>query len=361
MQAAGKKSKPKRKDQNKSNTVAPAEKQPRRQRPRARGKTMAAGQALSRPAVEYARAMANPFSGPLATIPDFPSVPSRRIRCFSRGYFYAGTAGVGYVLADPYLAATNDLNSVYTSDSTYPGTSLAVAGLGVVPGKTNPDYSSTDFGIGALAQGRIIGAGLRVKYSGTELNRGGVLLGITSPNHQSLVNFDFTDVDKFDCSVRFRPGEKWNTTLYCPVSQDELLYGPTLGSKGGSDFTGAYVYQGLMAFMIQAPTVAVGAAFQYEFYLVYELQGVAVRGIVPSVSDPTGFSAVQTTAQLTMMRAHDMHPDTRADLLVQHVGQVAAETISGWAGRAASSALNWVEHNGSSVLSALGTGLSLLA
>lgn len=322
--------------------------------PRASRRTTTAPNAgLSRPAQEYARAMADPFTGPLATIPDFPSVPSRRFRCFSRGYFYAGSTGFGYVMVDPYRAAAKDANSVFSSDSTYAGTVMSiVAGSGVLTGSTNSDYSISDFGAGQLAQGRIVGAGLRVKYSGTELNRGGVLLGISSPNHQPLNGLTFQDLDSFDCSTRFRPGEKWVTALYCPVRQEELLYSPVLGSSGGLSATPIPI----LAFAVQAPTAAVGAGFQYEFYAVIEVQGTAIRGVTPSLSDPTGFSAVQTTAQMTMGRAHDMDSSKRADVLVAHTGQVASHTISGWANKAANSALTWVSHNGASVLGNLAMG-----
>lgn len=332
-----------------------------RNRPKARprtsvGKAESSHAMLSRPAQEYARAMADPFTGPLATIPDFPSVPSRRVRCFARGYFYAGTTGFGFIAVDPYISAANNGLSIRSTEATFAGSTIVNSGTGITAASTNSDYSITDFGVGNLAQGRIVGAGLRVKYSGTELNRGGVLLGLTSPNHQSLLNFSFTDLDKFDCAVRFRPDQKWFTTLYCPVRQEELLFTRNLGSPAGDFVSGTYVNNPIMAFAINAPSTAAGSAFQYEFYLVYEVQGVSVRGVAPSLSDPTGFSAVQTTAQLTMQRAHDLPSDQRAQLLVQHTGQVAAQTISGWAGKAANSAIDWVTHNGASILGNLAVG-----
>ena len=157
------------------------------QRTRLPAPTKRAG--LSVPATQYAQSLANPFTGPLASVPDFPSVPSRRLRVYSRGFFSTGTANVGYVCAAPPMASRADVDSVWYSSSSYAGTSFEVntATPGVLSGRTNSDYNNAEFGPGTLLRGRIVSSGLRIRYSATNLNRGGTVLGVITPNLNTLL------------------------------------------------------------------------------------------------------------------------------------------------------------------------------
>jgi hypothetical protein len=307
---------------------------------------------LAKPSEDYLRALADPFEGPLATIPDFPSLPSRRVRVWSKGFLATGTSQFGYVIFDPFASAANDLDSVWYSSSTYAGTvsSDNTATAGVFASRSNSDYAAADFSTsGLLVQGRIVAAGIRIRYSSTELNRGGVVAGATAPNHISMNGYSFTQINSFECASRFRPQQKWVSALYCPVLSGEMNYSSNMGSRGG--LFSAYTNTPIMGFFIQAPDASTSVAFEFEAYTVIEVQGAVVRGLTPSYSDPNGFAAALTTAQLTLMRPTDNVLSQHANNLVRAAGHVAANTLTGVARSAGSSALKWLESAAGSVLS----------
>lgn len=322
------------------------------QRARLPASTKRAG--LSVPAAQYAQSLANPFTGPLASVPDFPSVPSRRLRVYSRGFFSTGTANIGYVCAAPPMASRADVDSVWYSSSSYAGTTFNTntATVGVLSGRTNSDYNDADYGAGTLLRGRIVSSGLRIRYSATNLNRGGTVLGLITPNHNLLNGITFNVADNYECSARFTPSTKWQTLNYCPVAQDELMYDVFCGAANASINPFPY-----MGFIVQSPEPTIPITFQFEFYSVLEVQGINARGLVPSLADPAGFAAVQTAAQMSMMRPHEKTPELSAKALVDHAHQVAAHTLSGWVSSAANSALKWVESEGASVLTAVASFL----
>ena len=309
---------------------------------------------LSVPASQYAQSLANPFTGPLASIPDFPSVPSRRLRVYSRGFFSTGTANIGFICASPPMASRSDVDSVWYSGSSYAGTSFQTntATAGVLSGTTNSDYANAEFGAGTLLRGRIVSSGLRIRYSATNLNRGGTVLGLITPNHNLLTTMTFNVADNYECSARFTPSTKWQTVTYCPISQTELLYDIYCGSPNAAVAPFPY-----MGFIVQSPQPAVPITFQFEFFTVLEVQGINARGLVPSLADPAGFAAVQTAAQMSMMRPHEKSPDQASKSLVEHAHHVAAQTLSGWVDSATKSALKWIESEGASVLTAVASFL----
>jgi len=311
---------------------------------------------LSRVAAEYALALGNPFDGPLATIPDFPSVPSRRMRCFSRGTFSTGTGGFGFCIADPYAFAANDLNSIFKTDATYAsasGLTATAIGAGVQGATSNSDYASAAFGATTRIRGRIVAFGLRIRYLSTELNRGGIVLGVQTPNHTNLTGLTFAQLDAYECAARFRPNQGWFTALYCPAYDFELVYSDSMGSQGG--VFSAYTSYPILGFDIMSPSAATTIGFEYECFGLYEFQGQAVRGMVPSMADPAGFAAVQTTAQSTMMRPHTGSSSAHAQKLLTAAHTVAHHTLTGFLGKVVDSGVSWIEKEGASVLAGLST------
>lgn len=244
------------------------------------------------------------------------------------------------------MASRSDINSVFYSSSAYAGTSFSTntATTGVFGAATNSDYANVDFGSGTEIRARVVASGLRVRYSATNLNRGGTVLGLITPNHNALNGLTFGVVDNYECSARFTPSAKWQTVAYCPVYTNELVYSVNLGSPGaGTPFP-------IMGFIVQSPEAGVAITFQYEFFTVIEVQGINVRGLVPSLADPNGFAAVQTTAQLSMMRPHDKPVESVASKMVKAAGHVASQTISGWIEKEANKGLKWIESEGATVL-----------
>ena len=126
---------------------------------------------LSRCAADYAMCLSNPFTGPLACVPVSPTVMSLKLRAWTKGEFKSGTAGVGYINADPYSAVASDLACVRHSDAAYAGSTVALSGVaGTSAHFSNSPYINASFTNGAAgAQYRVVSAGLRIRYIGTEL------------------------------------------------------------------------------------------------------------------------------------------------------------------------------------------------
>lgn len=261
---------------------------------------------LSHCASEYAQALANPYTGPLACVPNFPALPTRKVRTWARGTFATGTAGFGYIVMSPMRACVNDTVFLMSSFSTYTGTTIDVTlptNPGVGSHTANADYVTANIGpSNQLVQPRLVAAGLRVRYIGTELDRGGQLVGLMEPNHQSLAGVNFGTVDGYPESRRLPPTRTWCSLLYRPVDGGDLNFFATT-------IPGAFAVDGdnYMAWCVQAPGAAV-CTLEFEAYCVFEYIGRDVRGKTPSHVDNVGFGAVHAATQL-----HEdlLRPNTR--------------------------------------------------
>ena len=141
---------------------------------------------LSECAARYACAIGAPFSAGAigACVPSFPARPSFKVHSRINGTFSIGTAGVGYIGVAPCVS--NSQRCIYYTGSTFTGTTLMVSGTGVnaITNTSNP-YASGAFVPASQATdamtARIISVGLRIRYTGTELNRGGIVYGLVHP------------------------------------------------------------------------------------------------------------------------------------------------------------------------------------
>lgn len=251
---------------------------------------------LSPCARDYALCVSNPFSGPLACIPDFPAIKTRRVRVFNRGQFAtSSTTGIGFICVTPEFAVANDSISGFSTDSTFATLLVSPnsATTGVSAIKSNADYTSAQFGATpALIQRRVVGSGLRVRYAGTELGRGGQLYALQEPTHDNLNTTSITTMLAQDQARKFPMSSKeWLTVLYKPVGTNQFQ---TTAPSVATDQT-AVANSNYIAVIAQAPTATSSIVLEYEFYTVYEATGQIVRGIVNSHVDVAGYSAVHTT------------------------------------------------------------------
>lgn len=120
-------------------------------------------------------------------VPSSPSYPSYKAMGFVRGSGAIGTNGVGFVAIAPTLV--NDKGFVYYSTSAYtrfisaqPASEVALPGgntnCPAWSACTNLPYSSTQLTAGLSKEkieGRIVSCSLRAMFTGTELNRSGLV------------------------------------------------------------------------------------------------------------------------------------------------------------------------------------------
>lgn len=273
----------------------------------------------------YAKTLVDPFTGPSACIPDFPSVPSLKSRVFAKGVAYTGTASFGYVAINPRAAVASDQDFVSYTDATYALSTVSTAAA--LTAKSNSQFAAADIGVtDDLATSRIVSAGIRARYQGTELNRGGVFLGFQHPTHASLDNSTFPDVDGNPLSKRFPVTREWMNLTYCPVLTSELTYQGTV----------ALLANAYMIIMMQAPDPTVAMSVEWEAYVNIEYNGRNVRGMSLSGSDPVGFAAVHTVANSGAMAPFKGDAKQRSLGFVQKVidwGENTASNFVNGAGR----------------------------
>jgi len=208
------------------------------------------GDTLSDCGKKYAVAVSNPFGmldatalqanstiyrgmkledGGDACIPSFPPLKSRRVKLFMSGVFGTSSAATGYgnIAFAPRRLANNYPVNATNPPLIYSGVGAAVgagfAGMddavtGVPPGygtnQWNSDYSVAVLLNNAAGQGirqRVVASGLRIRYTGTELNRGGIIHAIEEPAHSTLSNLAITSISAYESHFR------------CAVTRDGVL------------------------------------------------------------------------------------------------------------------------------------------
>lgn len=245
----------------------------------------------------YAASLANPFTGPLGCVPIAPTVMSLKIRTWVKGNFAtsstgASPTGFGFINADPYCAATYDTTSVVHSDASFQGTSIPnLATAGTSQHFSNSPYANISFAPTAAGiQYRIVSAGLRIRYTGTELQRGGTIAAFVDPTSNSTIGQDFSTVMAEVTSRKFPVNRSWTTILWRPV----LIGDYAFQTDPASHFTNALF--GPMCILVQSPSASLASEYEYEFACCYEMNGRFVRGQTSTPVDVNGQNAVASAA-----------------------------------------------------------------
>lgn len=306
-------------------------------------------------ATKYAQSLADPFSGPAdACMPVTPACLSRKMRCFVRTQLAIGTNGVGFACMQPLAAndgATAGGNTgtaaAYVSSSTYAGASSQAlpvcdpATAGVVPLNHNGDYTQAQFGTQGV-QARLVSMGLRVRYAGTELNRGGRAILLEDPEHSdfSVNGITLANLLGFDKAKEHKVNIDWITLCQTgPVNPQEYDY----VTNAYTPFGGGTRTHYMLAFL-QGQS---GNVFDVEFFWNFETVGRLVRGKTPSEADDAGvgvvLGAIKTVNDNQLDSKHPLvsssqkngvlAPQTTA-ALGQMVQKYAQKNTSGWITRA---------------------------
>lgn len=160
---------------------------------------------------------------------------------------------------------------------------------------SNSQYSIASFSPTAL-RGRVVAAGLRIRYVGTELQKGGDHTGLTEPNHAPLVNMTIANFNQYMEAGKLSPdGAKWSSITYRPVDDsDDDFIGAAAGISPAYGSQNSY----FMGFVVQCPdgSGANPSLYAYEAYVQCEYIGSVVRTKTPSTVDLAGHSAVNSAA-----------------------------------------------------------------
>lgn len=250
-------------------------------------------------AVHYAQAMTSPFhlveSGAnSACIPDIHAVPSKKVHTLAKFIMSTGTLGNGFIVVNPQCK-TNDAAFSFTTSAAYPGgevfpnlglPSSPPVGTGVIASAriARLPYSDSEFQNGTSngINGRVVGAGLRVRFIGAELARAGQLMVFRdSDNNHMLDGRSFDSVRNLETTKTYPVSKEWTYVNYRPVKPGEFEYSQW-GCAGEnpnqtSSSIGAFATYN-MGFGISGTTTSGGtpgpAPFEWEYVLFIEYIGL---------------------------------------------------------------------------------------
>jgi len=220
-------------------------------------------------AAGYLNLYAKPFDADTVGLPVFPSPPSSKQTCWSRGSFTVGTGGVGFIIGTPVTGS--DVTSLCFSSSAYAGSVLASTGTGVTTtGLTNVPISSASLSAETSgSRARVALAALRVRYTGTEQNRGGIIYPYVHPLHQDITGKDISWLASQEDYVAAPVSRDWITIVWTPVHRTECDYyhlGAPPSHANAETAAGGYS----MGFIVSS---ANGNTFEYQFVEHVEYTG----------------------------------------------------------------------------------------
>nr|WPR18253.1 MAG: hypothetical protein [Crogonang virus 50] len=268
----------------------------------------------------YCQALCNPFDAAPCGVPLSPVLQTYKAKNYAKGTCHTGSSGVGFVLLAPNLLVANNAGGVYYSTPAYAGTTMEVAGAGVSVANANAPFPSSQFGDGAANLSfRMVASGLRIRYGGTELNRGGFKIALIDPTHDGLDGRDEASLLSDQQATRYPVNREWTSVIWRPIREEEYRF--------RFNMTGV-VTEPYMGIMVVSPDASLDMLFEWEAYSIYEYQGATARGQTVTYSDPTGFAAVQSVTN-TMTGSYKQPSHQVAATTHQSVMQYLLHGISG--------------------------------
>jgi hypothetical protein len=253
---------------------------------------------IGRPASDYARCLVDPKSGPQAKIPNMPVLLSKSFRTKTYGQMATGTLGFGFIACDPFSGVVSDRANVIYSDAAFAGASMNfLAGAGVNTSTSNSEYLQAQVGgDDAQFEYRPVGCELRIRYSGTELNRGGTMVALHDANHNSLYLETYSTMLEDESAARFTvKDEKWTKVLYRPTDETDVQFLSTFPTYTPATTDKSY----FMGVAVVAPSAVTPATFDFEVNTCYEIWGRKIRGMTPSWSDAVGFQSAHAVSNIS--------------------------------------------------------------
>jgi hypothetical protein len=288
---------------------------------------------ISECSVKYAHALAQPYDSKAvgACIPDLITLPTQKLMTRANGFMSVGTVGFGFIAVNPWLMVANGNSTnasgsnapIVYSNATYASTATPafpftnVWGAGVNTAASNSPYTPLQF-VGAPPQVgftyRLVGCGVRIRYTGTELNRGG---RVTIYRTQSNLPVPTTFVMNANAALALNTYHTaavlrdWHSISYFPSRQEDLSF-----SQFVDPTTPPNVDRRIMFIFIDGAQP--GNSFEFEVISHFELQAdlVMLPNKTPSHADPVGMGAVLSSVPSVVK------PSSR-DLVMQILAKVS--------------------------------------
>ncbi len=210
------------------------------------------------------------------------------MKVFARGQMVpSATSGFGFILVAGYLPYDANAAVLYT-DSTYVGNSTSGLGPpGVNVANFNSPFAVSDFGTNGTIEWRVVSLGVRARYAGTELERGGSVLTLEEPDHQALGNGrSYSDLQAYDKAYTQAVDREWVGVTHQPVAVADFNFVRQELVNGGQHY---------LCVAVQAPFtggVPSTQPWDFEVYMNIECIGPLARMKIPAQVDRNGAESV---------------------------------------------------------------------
>jgi len=211
----------------------------------------------------YLKALTNPFGGFASPpcIPDTVSMPSYKVRAQARGQFFIGTQGIGFVDLRPFVPY-NDQVVAQATPILYPN-AFYIATTGDPSLFTifnDSPYATTTPGL--FREYRLVGAGVRIRYIGTELNRSGRVILYRQPGKTAIPSGTNGTTFLSNRSAATAPSTRNEEAVtYIPASPSDLFY-----------VSGAVAFQ-QPTILIYIDGAVPGTSYEFELVQYFEFIG----------------------------------------------------------------------------------------
>jgi hypothetical protein len=263
----------------------------------------------------YLRALTNPFGvfDHLPCIPDVICIPSNKYSAKCRGTLTVGSGQVGWISVDPFMGAINDKPAVYHTNGPYALTNFNPGAPGTSSDSSDSPYTYAD--LAPNCQVRTVGCGVKVRFQGSEFQRGGNVILYRQPYNAAIVSgVTDTDLLKDRTSSQTPATRKWECVCFRPTSFNELQY---------SELPGATTNGSLLIYISGATP---GQSWSFEVIWYFELIGNRAEKTA-SHSDPNGMSAItQALSQSPVLSS----PPNKQEIAAVASTTEALKQQSGW-------------------------------
>lgn len=193
--------------------------------------------------------IAEPFSAQAvgACVPTFPARLSQKTSVKTVGQFHTGSS-IGFLAVSPTVCSNQPF--VYYTDGDHTGDTVNIQPYSLAPGthyavQPGAQFPSADYIDGTINDpstitSRLVSVGIRVRYTGTELNKGGLCYCLVSPDHGNLNFSTIASLNGYKECIKVPVSRKWTEIVISAVDPDETSYPDAsdwlaTGSSGASN------------------------------------------------------------------------------------------------------------------------------
>jgi hypothetical protein len=135
----------------------------------------------------------------------------------------------------------------------------------------NSELSEADFSTSKV-QGRVVGCGLRIRYTGKQVDMNGTVYALEEPSHLNTTALTINDLRGYDRVKTKSFNREWTVVTWQPVLPSETTY--STFALGASEPTTPLII------LIECQGAPAGTTypFEWEWYLHYEVIGSGARG-----------------------------------------------------------------------------------